>query len=765
MNWLDCHNSSYPFFVNFENKMLKKTLIVLYVLTIIVLAAATIIEHGKGTEWVAGNIYGAPWFSTMWAALAAFGVAYIIRRKMRNPVLILLHAAFVVILAGALVTHLTAAKGMLHIRQGDTTSSLMLSTGSSKARPASLPFTVKLESFEVTCHSGTSTASDYSSHISLVDGNKLLNATVSMNRIFSYRGYRFYQTSFDSDSLGAYLTVYHDPWGIAITYTGYALLFFSLVFMLLDRKGTFRSLLRSPLAQKGLFAAVLAMCAFHADAASVIPKESAAKIGKLEILYNGRIAPVQTFALDFTEKIYGHRTYHGLSAEQVLTGWIFFGKQWDNEPVLRIKDARLRKAFGLQEYASVRQLLSGGGKGYVLAGCIEEYYAGNRDKLHKAAADIDDKLQLILSLRQGSPLHMFPVATAGGKITWFAPTDSLPLPSGSQQAKFIGSVFAVLNANAQAADYASFNRCTTAIRDYQGTYGAESLPSVTRVKAELTYNAIPFATILFMFNLTVGLLLFVFVICRLTRPAAVSPVAARRIGIASVALMALSFAALSWCEALRWVISGNIPLANGYETMLLLAWLVMLISLVACRKFPVIIAFGFLLSGFFLLVSHISQMDPHITPMMPVLSSPLLSVHVSVIMMSYALVSLTFICSVTALVLKAAGRDRTLVDRQMQSLQLLSRIFLYPALTTMGLGIFIGAVWANVSWGQYWTWDPKETWALITFMTYAVAAHTASLPALRRPVAYHAYLALAFIMLIMTYFGVNYFLEGMHSYA
>jgi ABC-type transport system involved in cytochrome c biogenesis permease subunit len=163
-------------------------------------------------------------------------------------------------------------------------------------------------------------------------------------------------------------------------------------------------------------------------------------------------------------------------------------------------------------------------------------------------------------------------------------------------------------------------------------------------------------------------------------------------------------------------------------------------------------------------------MDPQITHMMPVLNSPLLSLHVSIIMMSYALVSLTFICGIVAILLKGisklrGNREKTSIATQMESLAVLSRIFLYPALTTMGLGIFIGAIWANVSWGNYWSWDPKETWALITFMVYAVVVHTQSLPIFRRPLAYHIYMVLAFLTILMTYFGVNYFLGGMHSYA
>ena len=236
--------------------------------------------------------------------------------------------------------------------------------------------------------------------------------------------------------------------------------------------------------------------------------------------------------------------------------------------------------------------------------------------------------------------------------------------------------------------------------------------------------------------------------------------------LAGLALYGLSFAAITLCLALRWVASGRVPMGNGYETMLLLAWLVMLAALVAVRRFSIVLPFGLLLSGFFLLVSHISYMDPQITHLMPVLNSPLLSLHVSVIMMSFALLSLTFLCAVTAMLLRLfRGRAAAGLAGQQERLALLSRLMLYPALALLGVGIFVGAVWANVSWGSYWNWDAKEVWGLITFMVYAIAAHDGSLPFLRRPSGYHAFMAAAFLTIVMTYFGVNYWLGGMHSYA
>ena len=170
--------------------------------------------------------------------------------------------------------------------------------------------------------------------------------------------------------------------------------------------------------------------------------------------------------------------------------------------------------------------------------------------------------------------------------------------------------------------------------------------------------------------------------------------------------------------------------------------------------------FGFLLSGFTLLVSYLGQMNPQITHLMPVLSSPLLSAHVSIIMMAYALLAFMMLNGLYALILSTLDREADLT-----SLTVLSRLMLYPAVFLLSAGIFLGAVWANISWGRYWSWDPKEVWALITLMIYAVAFHRQSIPLLRHPKVFHAYLLLAFLAVLMTYFGVNYFLGGMHSYA
>ena len=349
-----------------------------------------------------------------------------------------------------------------------------------------------------------------------------------------------------------------------------------------------------------------------------------------------------------------------------------------------------------------------------------------------------DKQALISQIHEGTPLKLFPYNDKG-TITWYAPTSSLPETMDPEHQKYMRDVFTRLNGEIQAGRYDVANQYLDKLLQYQLTFGERSLPSSMRIDAERLYNRIPFATILFMVCLTLGFVMFFVDIFRPQWQRSRIP----------LVLMALCFVALSVCMALRWIVTGTIPMSNGYETMLTLAWLIMLLSMLIRGRFPIMLTFGFLLAGFFLLVSHISQMDPQMTHLMPVLNSPLLTIHVSVIMMAYALLSLTFISSLTALIM----------PKKREEMHLLSQLMLFPALTFMGYGIFIGAIWANVSWGTYWSWDPKETWALITFMIYAAPAHR------QLKINYHVYMVLAFLTILMTYFGVNYFLGGMHSYA
>ena len=754
--------------------MVKKIIFILYILVLVCMAAATIVEKSQGTDYAHAHYYGAWWFFLIWAVLAALGAFYIIKRKVKCASTLALHLSFIIILLGALLTHISAKRGMIHLRIGQPTDTYMAQDEEQGMKEEKLPFSLCLQKFEAKMHDGTNAVADYSSKFTVIDGDDKSEGEVSMNNIYSHRSYRLYQSSYDEDGKGSVLAINADPYGIPVTYTGYALLFISLVWMLFDPKGGYRKLLKSPLLKKGalITALILSMGniqTLHAESATgnlqnaVLPKETAEKFGELHILYNDRICPVQTFALDFCKKIYGARSYQGLTAEQVLSGWVFYGNTWASEPFIKIKSGEMKTAMNLPDYASLNTFFNREMGGYTIGQYVQEYYNGQQDKFHQQAADIDGKIQIIMELREGISLKVLPYTFTknvkatkdhsfikAGTTTWFSPVDKLPQAVEHQHALYIRNVFSLLNGDVKAGNTSRVNEFFVKMKKYQEVSSGNSLPTATQYKAERINNAFPFATILFMANLTLGFIALFYTIYRMTKKREI-----KVLNIALPILLGVSFLALTFGLALRWIISGNVPMSNGYESMLTVAWFVMLISILMQLRIRIVMVFGFLISGFFLLVSHINLMDPAIGQMMPVLNSPLLSIHVSIIMMSYALLSLTFICGIMGIYLRSHGEE----------LQALSRIFLYPALTTMGFGIFIGAIWANVSWGNYWSWDSKETWALITFMIYAIVVHTQSLPVFRKPLVYHIYITLAFLSIAMTYFGVNYFLTGMHSYA
>ncbi|MBQ9678783.1 MAG: cytochrome c biogenesis protein CcsA [Prevotella sp.] len=660
--------------------------VILFVGLIGLLGYATFVEQAHGPLFVAETIYHTWWFFGLWAFLALLSLIIICHQKLwRRTAIFMLHLSFLVILAGAATTFITSHEGEIHLRREyPTTEYIIKGTGEIKA----IPFErMELDSFRIDYYPGTQAPQDFISYISYSDGQKKEAAKISMNNIFQYNGYRFYQSSFDPDQKGTVLSISYDPWGTPLTYLGYCMLAFSMILVLFGKNEEFRSLLRHPLLRKGtliltLFVMGTPLSTLSARSIPTINKEKAERMARMPIIYNDRVAPLSTLAHDFTQKLYGKSSYKGLCAEQVLYGWLQRPDVWKDEPMLKIKDAKLRQQLGIEsKYAKLSELFDG--EEYKLQHLIE------RGQESKAVRELDEKVGIILMLTNGS-----------------------------------------------------------LIRPAKGVELSER-----KVSAEILYNNLPFAKILFMVNLTLGLLTFLllmmprntvfFVLLRFAK-----------------ALLWASFLFLLFGYALRWYIGGRIPLGNGYETMLFLALSIILLTILLYRRFVYLIPFGFLLSGFTLLVAWLGEMNPQITPLMPVLKSPLLSTHVSVIMMAYALLAFMILNGIFALIQLKRGHHE-----QVEQSTLLSRLMLYPAVFLLATGIFLGAVWANVSWGKYWSWDPKEVWALITLLIYAVPFHQQSLPFLRQPKWFHTYLIVAFLTVLMTYFGVNYFLGGMHSYA
>ncbi len=746
---------------------------------VMAMACATFMEKYRGTETASDAYYHSWWFILLWGVTAVTGCINLLRGGIKNGKLpgVALHLSLALILFGALVTHLTALHGMIHLRK-DVAENYFTARhhrfweDTETGTPHKLPFALTLKQFKVEYYPGTEAPADYVSTVTLTrpGGAPSSPVDISMNHILRSEGYRFYQTSFDADNQGTWLSINYDPYGVPLTYTGYALLALSMWWVLIQPGGRFRRLLRHPALRGAMMAAIglfLGTASLHAQDTAVsvtashtirlkkkvIPEDLALKIGALQVLYSQRTAPLQTLARDFTLKLSGKSHYKGLQPEQVLCGWIFCPEEWQFEPLITIKNTQLAEMLGHASPAPLTAFF-GPGKEYKL-----KEYAGRMPReeapspLKKALTETDEKIQLILMLESGSLLKLFPVRV-NGAVNWYAPTDSLPPSIPADKARFVRGWFTLLYENVLNEDYDTASLLVDKLSVYQHREGGTTALTNAKVQAERMYNRFEPTAWLYRLCLTSGLIGFLLLIWK-----PVGGWAARSQLSLSIALT-IMFLLLTATVALRSYIAGRLPLSNGYETMLFLAWVIQLFALYLRKKLPLAVTFGLLLSGFTLLVSTLGQMNPQITPLMPVLLSPWLSLHVSLIMMAYALYAFTFLCGITAPILLWQKRKA-----EVERLTVLSRLLLYPATFLLGAGIFIGAVWANVSWGNYWSWDPKEVWALISFLVYAIPLHDTSLPFFRRHLGYHIYMILAFSTLLMTYFGVNYFLGGMHSYA
>lgn len=746
---------------------MKKLSFSLLMIVIICLAAATIIEKYHGSHFVYQHLYSSVWFSLLWGVFALSSVIYVLQRKLQQNIsAFLMHFSFLIILAGALLTSLTARHGTLHLRMGEKSNTFTTADKEGYQQTIMMPISLSLDTFIISYYPGTNAPADYTSRFSVTDPTgKTIKGEVSMNHIFSYQGIRFYQSSFDSDKCGSYLSVNEDRWGIPVTYTGYFLLFTTMLWNLLAKKGKFRRLLHHPLLKKSVLAIVLTASCITMQAADItLSKKEARKFGEVMVLYNNRIAPLQTLALDFTTKLTGKNSYKDFTAEQVLAGWIFFPEQWGKEPMLEVKNSRLRELLHIGKQTAVTDFFTEKGE-YRLEPYWKELHQGKPDALQKAVSELDEKIQLVMMAQRKELLKVFPMTT-DGKTYWYTPTSELPETINENEKLFIAHTFdllqeSILRKNSQQTDFI-LEKLTV----YQQKNTGKGALTELQIKAEYFYNIIPFSILLYRLNLTIGLIAL-FLTCRnMLRTQPATTITFRKVTRILTGLFICSFIILSACLGLRTYISGRLPMSNGYEAMMLIAWCIQLTTLWVYRKFRPILAFGFLLSGFFLLVASIGQMNPQITPLMPVLSSPLLSLHVSLIMMSYALFSFTFLNGLLSLILlMVKGKRDEQIKKQVNTLHVMSQLFLIPGLFLLGVGIFVGAIWANVSWGRYWGWDPKEVWALITFLFYSIALHDNSISFFRRPVWFHTYMCIAFLTVLMTYFGVNYVLGGMHSYA
>ena len=726
----------------------------LYTLLGVCMGIATFLEKSQGQAFAATHIYGAWWFIALWAALGLLSIIVLLRRIVhRRPAVFLLHAAFLVILLGALVTHLCAREGTLHLRVGQTASSFTLKDG----RTDSLPLRVRLLHYEMLCYPGTDAPMDYRARLLTLQLGRTDTLTVSMNRIGRQAGYRFYQSSYDADQQGTVLLVASDPYGIAITYAGYLLLLLGWAWTFCAQGTRLRRLAR--LALRVLLPATFFLGSTARAQAAEIPREIADDLAEVAVLYDGRICPLHTAMTDYLTKLSGKDTWQGQTASEVFVGWMIFYNDWERERLIQVKSAAVQRLLGIDgRWACVRDFYTAQ-HDYKLEGKIDA--PSLPESTRKALREADEKLRVVTLFYQSELLRIFPLQQ-GDSLVWHAP-GSTELPRGVPAAEF-QFVHHAMDRLVQAiltGDTAGAHLMIAKIKAYQRAKAADVLPSRAKMRAEIWLNhwqqSRPVVFLALGASLCLCLAFFG------GRPR-------RWLTVAQGLLLVLLTLWLSVLIGLRWWVSGHVPMTNGYETMLLMAWLSLVLALLCARPLPLFRALGPVVASCCILVAHLASGTPRITALMPVLASPLLALHVVLVILAYVLLVILALIAVRCLLMRKLG-----TDEERNRLTALSLLLLYLAVALLSAGIFVGAVWANISWGSYWSWDPKETWALITLMVYALPLHNLPRTSILSDQPsqnsrssqrnYHLYILLSLLTVLMTYFGVNYFLSGMHSYA
>ena len=731
-------------------KILKIATAVLVASLVVVMAAGTVYERNRGSESAIAAIYHHPATVILWM-LAIVGTTALVLMERRQMRLWgwMQWASVLLVFTGALLTNFTGESGTLHLWPHQPAAQYAGGRGGQ----LDLPFTVTLDTFEVQTYPGTMAPMDFVAKVHISDLSDPV--VISMNHIGNHKNYRFYMSDYGKDG-SIELLVSHDPWGIAVIYTGFALLLLSFIVMFCDPSSRFRAVWRHTAVKASvlliLLCGTVSMAQAKNDMPRTLPKETAAKMGDTYILYQNRICPVQSFARDFTYKICGSTSYNGYTAEQVLAGWLFYFDDWKKEPMFKIKGEEVRNMMGIEgKRASLDDFLNDHGENTV--GMVLDSMKMNDPRRSQFSVANKQYMQIV-SLLNGTLLKVFPLKDENGAISWYSHTDKLPVDKlSAEEYLYIKKHLGLCQELVVQNDMDMLNTVFGKHRLFQKKHAGDVLPFDAKFKMEKVYNIITPGRPLAICTILLGMLFLGY---------AVAGVEKGSVWVRRVSECILMFASvyLLMLFVLRWILSGYIPLTGGYETMLFLSLCVAIFSLLGGRRSPIMLHGGLLIMGFVLLAAMMEGVRPPVSHTMPVLKSPLLLIHVAVIMFAYALLAFAWVNSVAALLNRIFRKEwRASVLRLRDA----SLTMLYPSLFFLVAGIIIGSVWANITWGNYWSWDPKEVWALITAIVYAIPLYLRWDD--KRPMLFHLYVLLAFLSVLITYFGVNMLLGGMHSYA
>ena len=645
-----------------------------------------------------------------------------------------------------------------------------------------LPFSLQLKNFELERYPGSDSPSSFASDVIVIDeaNQARFEYRIYMNNVLNYGGYRFFQSSFDQDEQGTILSVNHDYWGTLITYFGYALLFGSLIvsFFTRTRIHTITTRIneihkeRKKLGASAAAIILLLICSTISlgqdrPGRLEIDKDHAASFGKLLTQsQEGRIEPVNTVANKILVKIYKSNAYDGLTAEQVLLGMVSDPQGWQTEPLIKVSDPALRSILSIDgDYARFSDFLEENG-GYKINEFVDGAYMkkpASRSTFDKEIIYVDERINVLYLALQKNYLNIFPIPDHQ-EDKWVNPDDFHESRGhGTEEGDMFENYILALQDAVVTGDYSGADNALKVISDFQNEHGEKVMPSETKVNLEIFYNEANIFKRLFPVYFILGILLVGFFFLETFNPTWNF----RVIKNVLTAILVLAFLLQTFGLGLRWYVAGHAPWSNGYESMIYIAWASMLAGFMFMKKSPVALAVTSVLAGITLLTAHMTWLNPEITNLVPVLKSYWLTVHVATITASYGFLALACMMgflNLCLMIFRNTG-NQFRVNLMLKELSLIVELSLSVGLILLIIGNFLGGVWANESWGRYWGWDPKESWTLVTVIFYSFVLHLRLIPSLRSELTFNFLSLIGFGCVLMTYFGVNYYLSGLHSYA
>lgn len=642
-----------------------------------------------------------------------------------------------------------------------------------------LPFSLHLNDFQIERYPGSNSPSSFASEVTLLDkiDNKEIPFRIFMNNILKYKGYRFFQSSYDQDEKGTILSVNYDSWGTTITYVGYLLMTIGMLFTLFNRNSRFTRLIRASAKLKAQRSLLLMLIIVFGGAAfasaqvinstGAIDRSHARSFGELLVQSKeGRFEPANSLASKILKKVYRKSSFEGMSPVEVFLSMSSDPGYWRSKQIIKISDPEIKMLLGLSgNYVSFDEIMSGG---YKLGSLVEQAYGkapAVRTRSDKEILKIDERVNIFYLVLSGEFLKIFPIPNDVNH-TWVnlgAPEGKLPMENREFAIRTLSNYFTAVNGAKNTGSWNQANSLLNELKQNQQKYGSSVMPGNAKIKLEIFYINFSIFSKLAKFYLFAGLILLILAFINIFKPEIKLTSIARIGSVVVFGIFIMHTAGL----IIRWYISGHAPWSNGYESMIFIGWATCLSGLVFARSSQMALAVTTVLSAIVLLIAGLSWMSPEITNLVPVLKSYWLIVHVAIVAASYGFLGIGSLLGLTNLILLIARNDKNKerVTYTIRELVYIIEIALILGLYMLTIGSFIGGVWANESWGRYWGWDPKETWALVTILVYAFIVHMHKIPGLKGHFQISTAALVGFGSVLMTYFGVNYYFSGLHSYA